>query len=235
MARNRNNKTEKKSFGRSNRKSRVLVISGHPLVRWAISQLIPPELEVCAEEADPSSALRAMRSTRPDLAILDLLFSIGDGIDFLKIVKQRHPQLPVLVVSAYDDVMYAEWAVRAGARGYLVREECREHLVPAIRAILNGKIYLSEQLSSILVDKLISGKSGDTKTILSGLSGREIEIFEMIGQGGLQSRQMAEKLHLSVKTIQAYKENIKTKLGLRDTGQLIRYAVMFTIAPDRLH
>jgi DNA-binding NarL/FixJ family response regulator len=217
----------------SRRSTRILIVDDHPIVRHGLAELLndEPDLEVCAEAEDAAGAMAAINEHKPDLAIVDISLNGVDGLELLKDIKARDPELPVLIVSIYDESLYAERVLRAGALGYLNKQVAIENVVPAVRRILGGKIYLSEKMSNRLLHNMVGGKADLDASPVDRLSDRELEVYRLIGQG-LGTRQIADQLSLSMKTIETYRENIKAKLNLRDGNQMIRHAVQWVLQPD---
>lgn len=207
-------------------KSRVLVVDDHPIVRRGLSDLINKEddLSVCGDAADVHSALKSVALLKPDVAVVDISLQDSNGLELVKTLKTRFPKLPTLVLSMHDESLYAERALRAGAKGYLMKQEAPEMVVQSLRRILSGEIYVSEKMSSKLLSKMAGGGAGLSDSPLERLSDRELEVFQMIGQG-LRTRQIAEKLCLSVKTIESYREHIKEKLSLENSTELFQHAL----------
>lgn len=213
-------------------KKRILVVDDHPIVRQGMALLINREadLEVCGEAEEMTAALAAIEKLRPDLAIVDLSLHGPDGIDLVKAIRARSAALPVLVLSMHDELTYAERALRAGANGYIMKQEATTSVLTAIRRILSGAVYLSERAASRVVHQFVHGSPRDRSPI-AGLSDREIEVFRLIGQGHA-TRQIAEELHLSVKTVESYQAHIKEKLSLRSARELVQRAIQWTYAKD---
>jgi DNA-binding NarL/FixJ family response regulator len=203
---------------------RILLVEDHAVVRDGLTHLLnaQPDMEVCGVAETASDAMQAVEKQRPDFAIIDISLEGPSGIELLKDLKIQHPALPVLVLSMHDENLYAERALRAGARGYLAKKQATETVLVAIRRILDGDLYVSDRLASKLLHRLIEQPDGSS--MLSLLSDRELEIVTLIGQGRT-TRQIAEALHLSVKTIESHRQRIKTKLKLDDGAELVRFAV----------
>jgi DNA-binding NarL/FixJ family response regulator len=213
------------------RKNKVLVVDDHPMVRERLADLIneEPDLVVCGEAEDGHGALEAIKNLRPDVAIVDITLKDTYGIELIKDIKIRHPDLPVLVLSMHDESMYAERALRAGARGYLTKQEATRKVLDAIRRVLRGEVYVSEKMAATLLRRVAgSRREEEAQSPTAKLTDRELEIFQLIGQG-LSTRQIAENLHLSVKTIEAHKAHIKEKLSLKTSSELLRYAIRETM------
>lgn len=212
--------------GGSSRRRRVFVVDDHLILREGLRMLLngQTDLEVCGEASRAQEGLKAMLESAPDLAIVDLSLEDSNGLDLLKDLHTRLPDLPVLVLSMHDESLFADRAIRAGARGYLMKKEAGKELLSAIRTILSGKIYLSERRSQQVLGAALSGRAPVAKAPIEKLSDREIEVFEMIGQG-TRTRDIARNLHLSVKTVESHRARIKEKLGLADSMQLVQHAV----------
>lgn len=217
-------RSSSKLFKRS--KHRVLVVDDHPIIRRGLADLINREqdLIVCGEATDAHEALQFIPELRPDIAIVDISLKEVNGIELTKTIRQRHPKLPILVLSMHDEMLYAERALRAGARGYLMKQEAPEKVVASIRQVVKGAIFVSERISSKLLAKMADGGTNDDGSPLDRLSDRELEVFQMIGHG-LRTRQIAEKLCLSIKTIESYREHIKAKLNLENSTELFQQAL----------
>jgi DNA-binding NarL/FixJ family response regulator len=212
-------------------KKRLLLVDDHPILRQGLAQVLnqQPHLEVCGEANDCAEALAAVERLQPDLALIDLSLRLGDGIDLLKDMRLRYPKLLTLVLSMYDEFLYAERALRAGARGYIMKQEKLERLLLAIDRVLAGHIYVSDQVAAQAVQRLAGGVVPDATgagAYVESLTDRELQIFRLIGRG-LGTRLIAESLHLSRKTIESHREHIKTKLGLKDGNELIQRAIQW--------
>ena len=206
--------------------TRILLVDDHPLLRQGIAQILDaePDLEVTGQASDAEEALSIFDSLSPDLVVTDISLPGMNGLELLKNLLTLHPELPVLVVSRHDEELYAERAVRAGARGYVSKLAAGDELVIAIRRVLRGGIHLSEDLKDRMLFGAASGVKDATQTPLEVLSDRELEVIEMTGRG-IPTREISERLHLSVKTVESYRSRIKTKLGLANGTELIKHAV----------
>src|SRR5437016_1707331 len=204
---------------------RVLLVDDHAVVRFGIGQLINRErdLVVCGEEEDAANALSAIARLKPDLVIADISLKDSSGLELMRNIKAQYAGLPVLVVSAHDESIYAEIAFRAGALGYLMKEEALGKIVTAIRRVLDGAIYVSDALAAKMLQQQVRGQKDIHESPVKGLSDRELEVFQLIGQWK-KTREIADELHLSVKTIEYYREQIKRKLNLRNAAELTQYA-----------
>jgi len=210
---------------RQGKRARVLLVDDHAVVRFGISQLIngQPDLEVCGEEEDASRALTAVERLKPDLVIADLSLKDSSGLELIRNLKARHPRLPILVLSVHDESVYAEVAFRAGALGYLMKQEALDKVLEAVRRVLKGSVYVSDAMAVKLLQKQLQGPVRGQSSPEDLLSDREIEVFQLIGQWKT-TRQIAQELHLSVKTIEYYREQIKRKLNLKSAAELTQHA-----------
>lgn len=215
-------------------KASILVVDDHPIFRRGLTDLInnEPDMLVCGEAGDVATAMQLLEGRRPDLILLDLRVGTSDVFELIKGCKSRFPDVRVLILSAYEETLYAERALRAGAGGYVMKIESPEETLSAIRAVLAGEMYLSRKMASSLLHKLILRKPVVRDARVEGLSDRELQVFRMLGTG-MSSRRIGDDLRLSIKTIETYRENIKHKLGLRNAAQLVRLATQWvqTVAP----
>jgi DNA-binding NarL/FixJ family response regulator len=207
------------------RRTRILLVDDHAVVRYGIAQLINREsdLMVCGEAEEASKALGTITSLKPDLVIADISLKDSSGLELMRNIKAQDPKLPVLVVSAHDESIYAEIAFRAGALGYLMKDQALERIIPAIRRVLSGSIYVSDALAAKMLQRQVRGQTDVSQSPVSGLSDREMEVFQLIGRWK-KTRDIAEELHLSIKTIEYYREQIKKKLNLKSASELTQYA-----------
>jgi DNA-binding NarL/FixJ family response regulator len=212
-------------------KIRVLVIDDHPIIRQGLSQLINQEadLMVCGAAEEAHSGMSALESLKPDLVILDISLEGPDGIELLKNIRLRYANLPVLILSMHDESLYAERALRAGANGYIMKQEATDSVLVAIRRIMKGEIYVSERMSKRLLQQFARHTTVVSRSAMEDLTDRELEVFRLIGQGHT-TRQIAEELHLSVKTVESYQARIKEKLSLRNARELVQRAVQWATA-----
>lgn len=209
-------------------KQKVLIVDDHPILRKGLAMLInqEPDLVVIAEADNAQKALEMIDKHKPDMLIVDISLPGIDGIELIKTVKLRYRNLPSLVVSMHDETLFAERALRAGARGYIMKQEALERVLVAIRRILAGEIFVSDKITTNMLEKLVSVDGTATNSAVGLLSNRELTVFRMIGQG-IKTSQIAEKLHLSVKTIESYRSHIKEKLKLNDGTDLLKYAIQW--------
>jgi DNA-binding NarL/FixJ family response regulator len=215
-------------------KARVYIVDDHPIVRSGLAQLINQEadLRVCGEAADASAALDGIDALKPDVAVVDLSLHGPDGLELVKSLRSRHLAVPVVILSMHDESLYAERALRAGARAYLMKQEAPEQVLVALRRVLAGEVYVSDRMSSRLLRQMAGGAPPAGDSPLRGLTDRELEVFRRIGRGH-GTRQIAEDLHLSVKTVESYRTHIKEKLGLHSAVELVRTAVEWCVEADR--
>ncbi|MGA2741171.1 MAG: response regulator transcription factor [Bryobacteraceae bacterium] len=207
-------------------KTRVFVVDDHPIVRQGLSQLInrEPDLMVCGEAEDARTALDAMVPAKPDILIVDVSLDGPDGIELLKTIRARDSKIPVLMLSMHDESLYAERALRAGANGYIMKQEATDRVLIAIRQILDGEVYVSDRMAQRMMHQFIGRPSKGS--IMEDLTDRELEVFRLIGQGH-STRQIAEELHLSVKTVESYYAHLKDKLALKNARELVQHAVQW--------
>jgi DNA-binding NarL/FixJ family response regulator len=204
------------------RKAQILIVDDHPVLRRGLTELIDeePDMVVCAQAESAEEALRLIHAGKPDLAIVDLSLKGTSGIDLIKRLASHHPEVPVLVLSMHEEALFARRALLAGARGYIMKEEAMSDLQAAIRRVLAGKIHLSPSMSESLLEHVAHGSNPRTGSPLAQLSDREMEVFELIGRG-LGTREVADKLHRSVKTIETHRANLKRKLGVGSASELV--------------
>lgn len=207
-------------------KFKVLVVDDHPIMRQGLSQLLnqEPDLTVCAEADSASKALEFIDQLQPDLAIVDVSLRGSDGIELIKSIKKQHPQLPVLTLSMHDEALYAERALRGGARGYIMKQEGTDKVLVAIRRVMNGQIHVSDKIGAKMLYQVAEGHASSKGSPVERLSDRELEVFQLIGQGR-GTRQIAESLHLSVKTVESHRAHIKEKLKLKTAPELAQHAI----------
>jgi len=207
-------------------KAKVLIVDDHAILRQGLAELIndQEDLVVVGEADGPPQAIKIIAASLPDIAIIDLTLSGGDGLELCKHVHDQWPKLPLLVLSMHDEALYAARALRAGAMGYVMKQEPQEKVMSAIRRVLQGEIALSEPMAAKLLRSFAGSRGKDDAAPLERLSDRELQIFRMIGEGR-SVRDIAEGLFLSPKTIETHKENMKQKLGLASSNDLLRYAI----------
>lgn len=221
--------TANNSIGNHGAKYRVLLVDDHPLVRRGLADVISrePDLETCGEAGDVLEALHEVERTKPDVVVVDLTLKTGHGIELIEKLKGRDPRLKMLVSSMHDETLFAERVLRAGAMGYISKQEPPDSLVRAIRQVLRGEVYFSPRMTSRLLHRVAGGGPPQEDPVQS-LSNRELEVYEMIGQG-LTIQQIAARLHLSPKTVETHREKIKQKLNLKSSTELNRRAVQWVL------
>jgi len=210
-------------------KYRIFLIDDHPIVRQGLALFINREsdLIVCGEADGAASAPQAIRDSMPDFIVLDISLDGPDGLDLLKTLRVTYPNLPVLVLSMHDESIYAERALRAGANGYIMKQEATEKVLIAIRNILRGEVYLSDRLTNRMLQQFAHG-SVATRDPVAKLTDRELEVYRLIGAGHA-TRQIADELHVSTKTVESYQAHIKEKLSLRNARELVQHAIESTL------
>ena len=206
-------------------KRKVFLVDDHPLVREWLANLInrQADLEVCGEAASAPQARERIESTEPDIAVVDITLENGSGLELIKDLRVLRPRMAVVVLSMHDESLYAERAMRAGAKGYLVKKETTKNILHVIREVLEGRLYVSGRFAESIMEGVREGKKQGASPV-EGLSDRELEVFRMIGRG-MKTREIAESLHISMKTVQVYCARIKEKLNLADATQLLREAM----------
>jgi DNA-binding NarL/FixJ family response regulator len=212
-------------------KKTVLVVDDHPLMRQGLSLLInqQQDMQVCGEAEEAQAAMHALAQKKPDIVILDISLNGPDGLELLKSIRASHPDLPVLILSMHDEAIYAERALRARANGYIMKQEATDKVLVALRRILNGDIYLSDRMQNKMLQQYVGGAPSMIQSRISSLSDRELEVFRLIGEGRA-TREIADELHLSIKTVETYQAHIKEKLALRSGRELIQHAIQWKIS-----
>jgi DNA-binding NarL/FixJ family response regulator len=208
-------------------KIKILLVDDHPLVREGVANLIhqQPDLEVCGEAGSQPQALQLIGTMQPDIAIVDISLENGSGLELMKSIKSMYPGVAMLALSMHDESLYAERALRAGARGYLMKREAAKKVIQGIRAVLAGQMFISEKVSSMMAKRFVEGRTAATSPV-ELLSDRELEVFQLLGRGQ-STRQIAEHLNVGFKTVQAYCARIKEKLQLANATELLRAAMQW--------
>jgi len=212
------------------KKDRVFVVDDHPIVRYGLGLLINGEkdLMVCGEAQNARAALESIQAAEATIIIVDISLNGPDGLDLLKELRTTYPHLPILILSMHDEFMYAERALRAGARGYVMKQDATETVLVALRRILNGEIYVSDRISDRMVQRYIGSRAAGQPASVADLTDRELEVFRLIGEGH-STRQIADVLHISVKTVESYQAHIKEKLSLRSGRELVQHAIQWSV------
>jgi DNA-binding NarL/FixJ family response regulator len=207
-------------------RTRVLLVDDHPVMRQGMAAIIneEPDLVVCGEADGVRTAIAAAAQTHPDVALVDLSVADGDGLELIRDLRNRFPEVRSLVLSMYDETVYAERALRAGARGYIMKAEAATSVMDGIRTVLRGEIYLSERMSARLGGSRTRRPADVSPAGLESLSDRELQVLRCVGRG-MSTREVAEELFISVKTVETHREHLKQKLGLVSSGELLRYAI----------
>lgn len=209
---------------------RVLIVDDHPIVREGLASLLSkqPDFEICGEAENVLDALRLVDKTAPHVVTIDLSLESGSGLDLIRRIAELDPSIRLIVCSLFDETLYAERALQAGALGYVNKHEATRTIVAAIRQVLDGKVYLSDRMSQRLAQRMIGGQGKLERPSVEGLSNRELQVFQMIGSG-LTTPEIARQLHLGVKTIETHRRHIKEKLNLKNTAQLARDAAQWML------
>jgi DNA-binding NarL/FixJ family response regulator len=207
-------------------KSRIFIVDDHAMFREGLCQLIEhdPALTVCGDAADAQRAMEGIHRSNPDVVIVDITLADSSGLELVKGIKGEQEDLPVLVVSMHDESLYAERSLRAGAMGYVMKNEPAKTVMAAIHSVLRGEMYLSQKMSSSVLSKFMRGETEEPMSPLEILSDRELEVFRMLGQGK-GTRQIAQDLELSIPTIQSFRNRIKEKLHLKSATELVLHAI----------
>jgi DNA-binding NarL/FixJ family response regulator len=214
--------------------TRILIVDDHPLVRLSLREFIRREkdLEVCGEAEDREQALAAVAATQPHLAIVDLTLKTSNGMELIKDMREQHPDVAILVLSMHDEAIHAERVIRAGARGYITKQEATTKVMVAIRQVLKGEIYWSERAAARVASRIASPVKAEATSPVDRLTDRELQVFELIGSGR-STRQIAASLHIDVSTVETYRARIKEKLDLKDSLALLQFAIRWHIGNAR--
>ncbi|MBI2434325.1 MAG: response regulator transcription factor [Candidatus Hydrogenedentes bacterium] len=209
---------------------RIMIVDDHPLLRRGLSEVISSQQDMtpCGEAPGAAEAFTVIENTNPELVVIDLSLEEGSGLSLIKEIKARFPHIKMLVYSMHDESLFAERSLNAGASGYIRKQESTDRILEAIRQVLQGNVYLSENMTKRMLNRHVGAHLDPDDDKISLLSDRELQVFELIGDG-LGTRQVAEKLHLSIKTIESYRESIKRKLDLTTSNELTRHAVQWLL------
>jgi DNA-binding NarL/FixJ family response regulator len=220
----------RKKDGSVSSSTRILLVDDHPLIREGLAEVLTREadLVVCGHAEDRLQALQIIPTVKPHLAIIDLALKKANGLELIKDIRAQFPEVLMLVVSMQDEMLHAERALKAGASGYISKDEATVRVVQAVRQVLRGETYISQRVASLIAGKLSGRTPRDSVSPLSSLTDREFEIFQLIGEG-LGRQQIAERLHLDVNTVETYRARIKEKLLLKDAQELLQHAIRFNL------
>jgi DNA-binding NarL/FixJ family response regulator len=212
----------------------VLLVDDHPIVRQGLAQMInrEPDLTVCGEAEEARSALQAIASLKPDIVVVDISLNGPSGIEILRTVRQADAKLRVLVLSMHDETVYAERALRAGANGYIMKQEATDKVLVALRRILAGDVYVSDRIANKMLRQFAGRAPLAHHSAVDDLTDRELEVFRLIGEGH-STRQISDELRLSVKTVETYQAHIKEKLGLKNARELIQFAIQWAVSENQ--
>jgi DNA-binding NarL/FixJ family response regulator len=210
-------------------RTRILLVDDHPLVRERLAEILnrEPDLTVCGEAEDRYGAVAAVSAKRPDLVIVDLTLKNSDGLELIKDIRARWPKVRMLVVSMHDESLYAERVIRADALGYITKQEATRKILLAVRRVLAGNIYLKEGIATHIVSRLTAHSGPVAATPAERLADRELQVFDLTGRG-LSTGEIAERLHIAVKTVETYRARIREKLKLKHSGELLQWAISWT-------
>lgn len=210
------------------RKAKVMIVEDHPIFRKGLAHLINEEkdMEICGEAEDVIEAGKILKKTRPDMMIVDLTLKGASGLELIKSVHEQIPDLPVLVLSMHDESIYAERVLRAGAKGYIMKQEMTGKVIDAIRHVLAGKKFFSESVVESFLGMMTGKPSAPSQNPIDTLSDRELEVFTLIGRG-MGRQEIGDRLHVGIKTVGTYREKIKLKLGIKSSPDLVRRAVQW--------
>ncbi|MFA5866295.1 MAG: response regulator transcription factor [Phycisphaerae bacterium] len=219
----------KKQQGKTTPKARLFLVDDHPIIRAGFRELLDqePDMEVVGTAENAVEAMKMIEILKPDLAVVDISLNKDmGGLELIKDMKIRFPAVKVLVLSMHDETIFAERALRAGAKGYVMKEQATQKIITAVRKVLKGELYLNEKVASKILSKLVAGRSEDHRSPVEKLSDRELEVFKMIGDG-MGTRDIAQKLHLSIKTVEAHRMHIREKLKLENGSELLQQAILW--------
>jgi DNA-binding NarL/FixJ family response regulator len=226
--------TAKKLPAPGKAKKKVLLVDDHPMMRQGLAVVLnqQEDLVVGGEAGDAAEAMQQIASLKPDLAVVDISLEGKSGLELIKDIQTLYPELPVLVLSMHDESIYAERTLRAGARGYVMKNAGGELVLQAIRQVLSGKVYLSERMSAQVLDRFAGGRTATRKSAIEALTDREFEVFKLIGEGCI-TREIAKRLYISPKTVDVHRQSLKEKLKLPSTTSLVQHAVRWVEVESR--
>ncbi len=222
-------------MGKENNKVKIFLVDDHPIIRQGIKQVVErnEDMVVIGEASNANEAIKDINKLQPDLAIVDIMLDGSvNGIELVRSIRERFPKIHSIVLSMHDESIYAERAIRSGARGYIMKEVAPKNIVEAIRTVLSGELYISESQSKKIIDKLVHGSVDTDGLSLDSLSDREFEIFQLLGNG-FSTKEIAGKLSLSIYTVESHKRNIKTKMKLGSSSEVIKHAIQWVIMQNK--
>ena len=213
--------------------NRVVIVDDHPIVRRGIVQMVneEPDFEVCGEAEDAHEALLVLERTDPNVVIVDITLKKSSGLELVKDIKNQYPSLPIMILSMHDEAVYAERAIRTGAMGYVMKQEKPKRILEGLRKILTGQIFVSDRISTMMWQTALGRRKRPKDSPIEILTDREVEVFQLIGQG-MSTREIAEALNLSNKTIETHRSNIMKKLQVKVSTGLVKFAVQFLANPQ---
>lgn len=208
--------------------TRILIVDDHPLVRQGLGQIIESQedMEICGEAEDAPSAMRRVGECSPDAIIVDISLQGNNGLELIKNIKAVYETVPIMVFSMHDETIYAQRALRAGAKAYVMKKESSDKIVEAIKRIIKGEIYVSPRVADQVLHQIVNGPNNVSTSPIDRLTDRELEVVQLIGRG-LSTREIAESLNLSVKTIESHRAHVKEKLNLRNATELVQFSVQW--------
>jgi len=218
----------RKKHNKTDGVARILIVDDHPIVRQGLENLINHEknLKVCGQVDSAYQAMEAIKTQNPDMIIVDISLKEKNGLELIKDIKVSYPNLPILALSMHDEALFAERSLRAGAKGYIMKQQATDNVIKAIHKVLNNQLYVSDKMAAKMMNKLVTGKTQVGVSATDCLSDRELEVFLLIGKGH-GTRQISDQLHLSVKTIESYRAHLKEKLKLDSASELLQYAIQW--------
>ncbi len=219
------------SINNESKIKKILIVDDHPVLRQGIKRIIErvKDLQICGEASGAAEAIEIINRDKPDLAIIDITLSGNvNGIDLIRSIRERFPEIYTLVLSMHNEEIYAERAIRAGARGYIMKEDASKNITSAICTVFKGELYLSNKLSKKILERLIQNPEDHNDAAMKNLTNREFEVFQLVGNG-FSTKEIARKLNLSIYTVESHKKNIKEKLGVKDSAELTKNAIQWVI------
>jgi DNA-binding NarL/FixJ family response regulator len=223
-----------KAVVKDGKEVRIVIVDDHPIVRQGLKELIERDKDilVCGDAGDTKGAIRVIAKHEPDLALVDIsLNGTSSGIDLIRAIRDRFPAIKTLVLSMHDELTFAERAIRAGAGGYIMKKEATRNIIQAIRKVMQGGIYLSEEMSGRIINKLLHANPDAVDMTIEKLSNKQLDVFQLIGKG-FKTGEIAKKLNISANTVESHRRHIKEKLGLNNSAELTHHAVQWSLTSD---